>query len=104
MLHITATPTGGPGQPLTPRAERRSQSGCSWAAHLDPQRAGECPCNDLAADRDERRASAAMDAAGPCGLESDQCDAVAERAERSGAAYACPTHLAYVRSRPRRTR
>ena len=52
MVRATATPTGGVGQPM--RASRRmAVPGCA-NDHRDPQRAGDCPCADLAAERAER--------------------------------------------------
>lgn len=52
MVRATATPTGGVGQPLRP-SPRMAVNGCA-NDHRDPQRAGDCGCADLAAERAER--------------------------------------------------
>ena len=98
MIAFTSSPRGGAGQPPeTPRG-RRSGDGCS-NDHRNPERAGECGCGDLAAERGEAAAAAAMAAAGPCGGTLDQCDAVARCAEAKGAGYACSLHGIHVRAR-----
>ena len=51
MVRATATPTGGVGQPLRPSG--RPQVGCG-NDHRNPERAGDCPCADLAAEAAER--------------------------------------------------
>ena len=53
MVRATATPTGGVGQPLAP-SRRMPTAGCR-NNHSNPERAGDCGCADLAAERAERR-------------------------------------------------
>ena len=52
MVRATATPTGGVGQPMRP-SRRMPTAGCR-NDHTNPERAGDCPCADLAAERAER--------------------------------------------------
>lgn len=53
MLRATATPTGGVGQPMRP-SPRLPINGCR-NDHSNPERAGDCPCADLAAEAAEQR-------------------------------------------------
>lgn len=56
MMRFTVTPTGGVGQPPSP-APRMKLNGCS-NDHRNPERAGDCPCADLASEAAERRDAA----------------------------------------------
>lgn len=58
MLTFTPTPTGGLGQPPRP-GRTRSAGGACANNHRNPERAGDCPCADLAAERAERADTAA---------------------------------------------
>ncbi len=53
MMRFTPTPTGGVGQPPHP-GRRMKVNGCG-NDHRNPERAGDCGCAELAAERAERR-------------------------------------------------
>lgn len=57
MLTFTPSATGGLGQPARP-GRTRPAAGCG-NNHRNPERAGDCPCADLAAERAERAETAA---------------------------------------------
>jgi hypothetical protein len=78
MLTFTPTPTGGIGQPLHPA--RPSRRPACANDHADPERAGDCPCADLAAEAAERASGdCAWDTAAEC--HQAQADYLAEHGE-----------------------
>ena len=88
MMVFRPTPRGGVGQP--PALPRRRPGGGCPNDHNNPERAGDCPCADLAAERAARY----VDVCGWPGAE--ECHASAKRCEQEGEGYGCKLHRVYV--------
>lgn len=89
MITAYSTPTGGVGQPPRPSKRIRQGDGCH-NDHSNPERAGDCNCAELAAERAER-------------LSGDCCwpDAVTCRTKRAAATEETGDDWSFCRVHPK---